>query len=115
MIDLLLFPGIVLLAYIGVAAILGGYFYRTSSKDKDDIFFMAAGFPITLFWYLFIKPLTKLGVRLGSWKLTKEEAKRENLRLIRKQLDNVQWELKEANNEVERMLSEKENNKMVAE
>lgn len=122
MTDLLLYLGIPLM-YIIVAAGVGGYLYRTKYEkygfwDEAVIGVTTVFFPITLFWFLFAKPTAKLGIYLGNWKLTKEENKRENLRLIRKQLEQTQQELQDANKEVERILEERESmpaiRKMVA-
>jgi hypothetical protein len=110
--DLLLFPGIPL-AYIAMAAIVGGYLYTTKYErygfwDEPVIGVVCAFFPITLFYYIFIKPITKLGMRLGNWKVEREKARQENLRLIRKQLEETQRELEKANQEVANFLAQEE-------
>lgn len=64
-----------ILLYLVVGSLTGGYI-KGANEDKGyckpdsvDLFGMGAGWPITWFWFGFLKPITKIGV----WVARKKE------------------------------------------
>jgi hypothetical protein len=96
----------IVLSYAAIGAVIGGYIHTVKKESEynwgnDDSGFVAAGWPITLFWYFFLKPIFRVGKHLGTGYVAKVEQRKR----IRIQLED---EKRKKEREVEQAMREME-------
>ncbi len=79
-------------AYSAIGALTGGFIHRLKENecrwDWDDSAWIGVGWPVSFFWYFFLKPITKSGIYIAEAK----EKRRRRLQQIREQLEAVERE-----------------------
>jgi hypothetical protein len=105
---MLIFISCVLL-YVVIAGVTAGYVHALKADEyhweQMDSGFVGAGWPISFFWYVFLKPIVKLSMRFAEWQIAWVRGRKE---AVEKERNEHRIRIAAAEKEIEKFIAREE-------